>query len=249
VAAVIGVLLFLVAAAAAAPPARVALGLDGQRAFDMARAAEDGVAADSGRGEALLKEIQGLKAAERDAEGQKGIKALQDEANAAHAALEGYRKQALASAAEAFQLLADGLRAATGTPDPVRLTVLEQRALLAAHEAAVMAARARAEAERLRAVLAEGKALLASGRAPALTPAAGAAPGPEPAGREVVVPNVVGARLEQAARDLQVVGLRLGRTAGPRDGFVVKQVPPAGARVLRQAAVSLTLSATAAGAK
>ena len=61
------------------------------------------------------------------------------------------------------------------------------------------------------------------------------------------MPNLVGARLDAAAQELAAAGLRLGPTAGPREGFVVKQTPPAGARVPRQAAVSLTLSATAAG--
>ena len=61
-------------------------------------------------------------------------------------------------------------------PDLVRRDTLEQHALLAAHEAAVMAARARAEAERLRAILAEAKLATAegggAGRAARAAPAA-----------------------------------------------------------------------------
>ncbi|MGH7322162.1 MAG: PASTA domain-containing protein, partial [Candidatus Rokuibacteriota bacterium] len=60
------------------------------------------------------------------------------------------------------------------------------------------------------------------------------------------VPNLVGARLDAATRDLAAVGLRLGATAGPGEGFVVKQVPEAGTPVPRETAVSVTLSATAA---
>jgi PASTA domain len=63
---------------------------------------------------------------------------------------------------------------------------------------------------------------------------------------EVEVPNVVGARLDAASRDLAAAGLRLGASAGPRDGFIVKQAPEAGVRVAPQTPVSVTLSATAA---
>ena len=47
--------------------------------------------------------------------------------------------------------------------DLVRRDTLEQHALLAAHEAAVMAARTRTEAERLRAILAEARLATAEG--------------------------------------------------------------------------------------
>jgi beta-lactam-binding protein with PASTA domain len=62
----------------------------------------------------------------------------------------------------------------------------------------------------------------------------------------VEVPNVVGARLEAASRDLAAAGLRVGATTGPRDGHVVKQTPDAGARVTARSAVTLTLSGSAA---
>ena len=48
-------------------------------------------------------------------------------------------------------------------PDLVRRETLEQHALLAAHEAAVMAARTWTEAERLRAILAEARLAMADG--------------------------------------------------------------------------------------
>ena len=108
-----------------------------------------------------------------------------------------------------------------------------------------MAARARAEAERLRAIHAEARLALGSRGGPA----GGPAPAPRPvesASRQVTVPNLVGARLEAATRDLKAAGLRLGRTTGSRDGFVVKQSPEAGSQIARQAAVEVTLSATAA---
>jgi beta-lactam-binding protein with PASTA domain len=78
-------------------------------------------------------------------------------------------------------------------------------------------------------------------------PALPRAPGTTPAAAEVAVPNLVGARLEAARRDLAEAGLRLGQVTGPADGFVVKQTPEAGASVPRDASVHVTLSATAAG--
>ncbi len=237
-------MILLLAAASVAPPAEAELGADGAKAYDMARAADDAAVAAHDEGTAFLKQLRALDAAGREAE---PLKALLDEAAGASQALAGYRKLAQASAGEALQLLLDLTRAAT--PDPIRREVVEQRALLGAHEAALMAARARTEAERLRALLAEARALGAAGAAgaggaarPAGPPAAAAAPG-----REIEVPNLVGARLDAAVRDLAALGLRLGPTTGPRDGFVVKQTPTAGARVPRQAAVGVTLSATAAG--
>jgi hypothetical protein len=219
-----------------AATATAEIGADGTRALAMAREADDGAAAALGEGEVALKQLQALSEAARDPE---AVRPFREEAEAAARALGGYRKVAQASADEAYKLLAEAGRAPAS--DAVRREVIEQKALLAAHEAAVMAARARAEAERLRAVVAEARVQLTPARtAPAPTPPA--------AGREVEVPNLVGAKLDAAARDLAALGLKLGATTGPRDGFVVKQLPPPGARVPRQATVSVTLSATAAGA-
>src|SRR5262249_36543434 len=184
-----------------------------------------------------LKQLETLLADRRDIE---RAPALREEAGRAAEALAGYRKLAQAGAGEAFKLLTDVVKIPAS--DTVRREVLEQRALLAAHEAAVMAARARAEAERLRALAAEARALTAATPAPAPSPAATPTPG-----REVEVPNLVGARLDAATRDLTALGLRLGGVTGPREGFIVKQVPAAGSRVARQAVISVTLSATAAG--
>jgi len=226
------------------------LSIAGAKAFEMARTADDGAAAATDEGESTLTQLKALTASGRDAE---SLKAVLEEATAAHQTLVGYRKQTQASAGEALQFLSETTRLAAATPpDPVRREALEQRALLAAHEAAVMAARARAEAERLRALLAEGRAVLVTGRraeprGPAVpAPAAPAPATAEGSGRDAFVPNLVGARLEAAVRDLEAAGLRLGGTTGPREGFVVKQVPDAGTRVPRQATVSVTLSATAA---
>jgi hypothetical protein len=221
---------------------------EGAKALDMAKAADEGAAAAQEQGGSFLKQLQALKAHDRDAE---ALKALLDEAGTAHEALAAYRRQTQLSADETYQLVTALARLSAtnpsgGGPDPVRREVLEQRALLAAHEAAVMAARARAEAERLRALHAEAR-LLAAGRGAAGPGTPPAESAPAGSGREILVPNVVGARLDAASRDLQAVGLRLGTTTGPRDGYVVKQSPAAGARVSRQAAVNVTLSATAAG--
>ena len=60
------------------------------------------------------------------------------------------------------------------------------------------------------------------------------------------MPNLIGARLDAAVRDLEAAGLRLGPVSGPRDGYIVKQSPDAGGGVPRQSAVGVTLSATAA---
>jgi hypothetical protein len=116
-----------------------------------------------------------------------------------------------------------------------------------------MAARARAEAERLRAILAETRLATAEGgtagrlaRTPAASRGGGEGASRDPRAGEVVVPNVIGTRLELAVRDLEAAGLKLGPVAGPRDGHVVKQSPEGGTAVPRQSAVSVTLSATAA---
>jgi hypothetical protein len=231
----------LVAWAWAAPPVAAQFNADGRRAYDMARAAEEAATLAQAEGAALVKRLQTQGESGRETE---AAKALHDEATGAFDALTGYRKLAQESASEAFRLLAELNRGPAA--DTIRREVIEQRALLAAHEAAVMAARARTEAERLRAVAAEAR-LSAATTGPAASARGDAARPPAP-GREIEVPNLVGARLEAVVRELAVLGLRLGSAAGPRDGFVVKQVPAAGTRVARQAAVSVTLSATAAGA-
>jgi len=223
------------------------LGPDGVRALQMARTADDAALGARNEGEALLVEVQRLDATGPEEE---RLAALQAEAKSAHQALLGYRRLAQMSATEALQLLADASRRPAGQSDPVRRDVVEQRALLAAHEAAVMAARARTETERLRALHAEVRALLAARRPPERPPAGVPAAGPPPrapAAGEVTVPNLVGARLDAATRDLAEAGLALGETTGPREGFVVKQRPEAGASVPRQTAIGVTLSATAAG--
>ena len=222
------------------------LGSEGTRAFQMARAADDGAAAAKDEGERSLAELEKLVADNHRAEALDPIRA---EASAAHQALQGYRRQVQASAAEALGLLADLARGtgsgAGAARDPARRDVVQQRALLAAHEAAVMAARTRTEAERLRALVAEARVALAAGRAARAAPPGADRPRP-PAPGEVVVPNLVGARLDGATRDLTAAGLRLGATTGPSDGFVVKQEPEAGTPAPRQTPVAVTLSATAA---
>jgi len=257
------------------------LSLTGTRAFDMARAADDRAAEALEEGESALARITDQAGGERAPESLKPILA---EAQAAHEALVGYRRQAQSSATETLQALAQAARLTTqAKPDPVRRDALEQQALLSAHEGAVVAARARAEAERLRALVAETRAILAgaggdpatgrgpgraaAGRpvtaAPTSPPAPGSSGGADGSGREAAdsvvggsagaravegleVPNLVGARLDAASRDLAAAGLRLGGSTGPRGGFVVKQAPEAGARVAPRTAVSVTLSATAA---
>jgi PASTA domain-containing protein len=222
---------------ALAVPAIAQLGPTGTRAYGLARSAQDSSSDAQAEGEATRKEIQEAVKGNRTTE---SLASIQEQADGALQALVSYRRQALTAADEAFKLLTEAGRA---TPsDTIRREVIEEKALLAAHEASVMAARARAEAERLRALAAEGRALLA-----AAPPAPPPAPPPPAPGREVEVPNLVGARLDAATRDLAALGLKLGATTGPRDGFVVKQVPAAGARVPRQAAVSVTLSTSAAG--
>ena len=120
-----------------------------------------------------------------------------------------------------------------------------------------MAARTRSEAERLRAILAEARlaTVEGGGAGRGARNASGAPVGrgsgetttPDSSRRgDAVVPNLIGARLDAAVRDLETAGLRLGPVAGPRDGYIVKQVPEAGGGAPRQSAVSVTLSATAA---
>jgi hypothetical protein len=250
--------LLAVLSVASAPPATAApLTEAGRRAYEMARAADDGAAAALEEGDASLARAKALVPAESS--GASAPPAFVAEAEAAYEALIGYRRLAQASATDALGLLADVAKLpSVPSTDVVQRDTLEQHALLAAHEAAVMAARARAEAERLRAVLAEAR--LAVGASPrredrsaaAPLPAGGggaaAGPGVGPAadGAEVAVPNLVGARLDAASRDLQGRALRLGTVTGPREGFVVKQSPEAGTPVPRGSAVAVTLSGTAA---
>ena len=225
----------------------------GRRAYEAARSADDGAAAALEEGEKTAALIKAL-APERDAMSP-ALRPFIDEGEAAHQALGGYRRLAQASSTDALRLLADVSKLpVVPAPDLVRRDALEQHALLAAHESAVMAARARAEAERLRAILAEARLATVEGggsvRGPRGTPAArGTAatpPDSSPRRGDAVVPNLIGARLDAAVRDLEAVGLRLGPVAGPRDGYIVKQSPEPGGGAPRQSAVGVTLSATAA---
>ncbi len=242
----------LTIALAAAPVWAAPLTETGRRAYEAARTAEDGVNAAFEEGEKTAGRIKAL-APERDPVPE-ALKPFLGEGEAATQALASYRRLALASATDALRLLADVSKLPNApAPDVVRRDTLEQHALLAAHEAAVMAARARAETERLRAILAEARLATAEGGSPgrgSRAPAAGRGSGEsapaEARGGEAIVPNLIGTRLEAAVRDLAAAGLRLGPVTGPREGHVVKQNPDSGTAVARQSAVSLTLSATAA---
>lgn len=219
----------------------------GRRAYETARNADDAAAAAAEEGEKTAALIKAL-APERESP-PAALKPFLDDGEAAHQALGGYRRLTQASSTDALQLLADVTKLPTvPAPDLVRRDTLEQHALLAAHEAAVMAARARAEAERLRAILAEARLALAESGGPARGAAgrgSGGGSGTAPRG-EAVVPNLIGARLDAAVRDLEAAGLRLGPVTGPRDGYIVKQSPEAGGSAPRQSAVAVTLSGTAA---
>lgn len=224
----------------------------GRRAYEAAQNADDGAAAALEEGEktvALLKALTPERGAVPP-----GLKPFLDEGEAAHKALDGYRRLTQASSTDTLRLLADVAKIpVVPVTDLVRRDTLEQHALLAAHEAAVMAARTRTEAERLRAILAEARLATADGggvarpgrSAPTVRGSAETTPDGSRRG-DAVVPNLIGARLDEAVRDLEAVGLRLGPVAGPRDGYIVKQVPDAGGAAPRQSAVSVTLSATAA---
>jgi len=234
---------------AAGPLAAAPLTETGRRAYETARAAEDRATEALDEGEKTAARIKAL-VPER-APAPEALKPFLDEGEAARQALASYRRLAQAGATDALRLLADVTKLPNvPAPDLVRRDTLEQHALLAAHEAAVMAARARAEAERLRAILAEARLAAAEGRSAGrgsrgATGSRESAPdGPRPG--EALVPNLIGARLDAAVRDLEAWGLRLGAVAGPRDGHVVKQSPEGGAAVPRQSAVSITLSGTAA---
>jgi hypothetical protein len=235
-----------------AGPVHAQFGPSGVKAYDMARQADDAARLAHDEGRETLAQLQTLKPPLRSPE---GLKLLGEQAQAAAEALDAFRKLTQDSADRVIEQLAELSRT---RPEPARREQMEQRALLDAYEAAVMSARARSQAERLRALLAEGRVVVAGGPAP---PAAGerapaasaraAAPappaGPGTAGSDVEVPNVVGARLDEATRDLTTAGLRIGATTGPREGFIVKQTPAAGTRVARQSAVTLTLSTSAVG--
>jgi hypothetical protein len=245
----------LLAGPATAQPtgSRPGLSQAGTRAFDLARSADDEADLAHQEGEATLTQLRALAEA-RPAATPESVKAALTGAEAAYRALAGYRRQTQLSASEALSVLAEVTRlAAAPKPDPIRRDVLEQRALLSAHEAAVMAARARAESERLRALLAEartGGESRGPARAAPAPPGAGASPVAGPPARPeaggISVPNLVGARLEAATRDLAAAGLRLGATEGPAEGFIVKQTPDAGTLVSRDAAVTVILSGSAA---
>jgi hypothetical protein len=236
---------------AVAGPLHAQFGPNGVKAYDMARAADDAARLAHDEGRETLAQLQALKPPPRSPD---GLKLLAEQAQAAAEALDAFRKLTQDSADRVVEQLAELSRT---RPEPARREQVEQRALLDAYEAAVMAARARSQAERLRALLAEGRVVVAGGPAPSpsdRTPAAGARPVAPPspaasatAGSDVEVPNVVGARLDEATRDLTTAGLRIGATTGPREGFIVKQIPAAGTRVARQSAVTLTLSTTAVG--
>jgi hypothetical protein len=224
---------------------------NGRRAYEAARAADDAATSALEEGEKTAGRVKTL-APERDPVPE-SLKPFLDEGEAARQALASYRRLAQASATDALRLLADVAKLpVTPAPDLVRRDTLEQHALLAAHEASVMAARARTEAERLRAILAEARLAAAEagggGRgARSAAPSRGTTASPvEPRVGDTVVPNLIGTRLEAATSDLAAAGLKLGAVAGPREGHVVKQSPEGGATVSRQSAVSLTLSATAA---
>lgn len=243
--AVAGVVMLLAGPAGAQP--RGTLSSEATRAYDLARSADETAGQAQEEAERSLKEVQKLVDPER---APAALREAREAAEAAGQAVTGYRRQAQAAATEALQLLAEATRLqASPKPDPLRRGVLEQRALLTAYEAQVMAARARADAERIRAILAETRAAQGVG-APAGGSARTAPVAPAPAvalaSGGIEVPNLIGARLDAATRDLQAAGLRLGGVEGPREGFVVKQAPEAGMRAARDATVSVTLSGSAA---
>jgi hypothetical protein len=236
----------------AAPLGAAPLTEAGRRAYETARAADDSATAALEEGEKSAARLKAL-APEREPPPE-ALKPFLDEGEAARHALASYRRLAQASATDALRLLADVSKLpSVPTPDVVRRDTLEQHALLAAHEASVMAARARAEAERLRAILAEARLATAeggSGGRGSRSAAGGRGSGESvPAAArsgDTLVPNLIGTRLEAATRDLEAAGLKLGAVVGPREGYVVKQSPEGGTAVPRQSAVSLTLSGTAA---
>lgn len=251
-AATLTVLLAGIGLATGSVPAQAAsLTENGRRAYEAARLADEAATAALDEGEKTAGRLKALVPAKEPV--PETMKALLDEGEAARQALGNYRRLAQASATDALRLLADVAKLpVTPAPDTVRRDTLEQHALLAAHEASVMAARARAETERLRAILAETR--LATGEGGSSSRGARGAPASrggattptDAQAGETVVPNLIGTRLEAAVKDLETAGLRLGAVTGPREGHVVKQSPEGGTPLSRQSAVSLTLSATAA---
>jgi hypothetical protein len=248
----VGVLAGLALALAATAAGAAPLGETGRQAYDTARSVDDSAAAALEEGEKTAAQLKAL-VPERETV-PPVLKPYLEQGEAAHQALVGYRRLAQASSTEALRLLADVSKLpVVPAPDLVRRDTLEQHALLAAHEAAVMSARARAEAERLRTILAEARLATAqadgAGRAVKGAPVAPAsADAAAPAARRgpALVPNLIGARLDAAVRELEAVGLRLGVVTGPRDGYIVKQSPEAGGSAPPQSAVGVTLSGTAA---
>jgi hypothetical protein len=240
-----GLALALGATAAIAAP----LTETGRRAYETARSADDGAAAALEEGEKTVAQLKAL-VPERETV-PPALKPYLEQGEATQQALTGYRRLTQASSTDTLRLLADvSTLPVVPAPDLVRRDTLEQHALLTAHEAAVMAARTRTEAERLRAILAEARLAKADGGGSGRG-AKAAAPGPaiqDPAARRdpALVPNLIGARLEAAVRDLEAAGLRLGAVTGPRDGYVVNQSPEAGGSAASQSGVSVTLSGTAA---
>lgn len=242
----------LALALGALPLAAAPLTEAGRRAYQAAQKADDEAGAAFEEGEKTLALLKAL-APEHDAV-PPGLKPFLDEGEASRQALQGYRRLALGSSTDALGLLADVSKMSTvPTVDAVRRDTLEQHALLSAHEAAVMSARARAEAERLRAILAEAR--LATVEVGGNARGTRSAPAPSGSGEaassgqrrgDAIVPNLIGARLDAATRDLETAGLRLGPVTGPRDGFIVKQSPDAGTGAPHQSAVTVTLSGTAA---
>jgi len=224
----------------------------GRRAYETARSADDGAAAALEEGEKAVGLLKAL-VPERE-EVPATLKPYLEQGEAAQQALVSYRRLTQASSTDALRLLADVSKLpVVPAPDLVRRETLEQHALLAAHEAAVMAARTRTEAERLRAILAEARLAMADGGGTvrgskgAATGSASPAPTPSNARRgPALVPNLIGARLDAAVRELEAAGLRLGPVTGPRDGYIVNQSPEAGGSAAPQSGVSVTLSATAA---
>ena len=243
-----GLALALGAIAATAAP----LSETGRRAYETARSADDGAAAALEEGEKTVTQLKAL-VPERETV-PPALKPYLEQAEAAQQALTGYRRLTQASSTDALRLLADVSKLpVVPAPDLVRRDTLEQHALLTAHEAAVMAARTRTEAERLRAILAEARLAKAEG-GPAGRGAKASAPGTassDPAAPGVrrdsaMVPNLIGARLDAAVRELEAAGLRLGAVVGPRDGYIVNQSPEPGGSAAPQSGVSVTLSGTAA---
>jgi len=242
----------LALALATTAPLAAPLTETGRRAYETSRSADDSAAAALEEGEKTAAQLKVL-APDRETI-PPALKPYLEQGEAAQQALTGYRRLAQASSTDALRLLAEVSKLpVVPAPDLVRQDTMEQHALLAAHEAAVMAARTRTEAERLRAILAEARLAVGdSGGAPRGTKAAAPAPtGSDPGAPgarrgPALVPNLIGARLDAAVRDLEAAGLRLGAVTGPRDGYIVNQTPEAGGSAAPQSGVNVTLSGTAA---